>query len=256
MEFARKFCKGYYAPWGFVVTGASNLSSLHDLIYGNYLVRRVKEDVLDQLPEKIRQVVELDEVELEESDSVLDMFNTNAVLKSADSMFIEFMETVFEETQKVIVFAHHKAMMDSVQAICEKTKSKFIRIDGAVPATKRFELVEKFQNNAEIKVAILSITAASTGIDLTAANVVIFAELYWEPGTMQQAEDRTHRIGQKNAVLILIPTLTRFERRVQEMLLEKVGIIKRVMDGGIDDSIKDTDLMKSLAEEFSIPIRK
>ncbi len=61
-------------------------------------------------------------------------------------------------------------------------------------------MVNDFQNNSEILVAILSITAMGVGFTLHASSNIIFAEMYWTPSVMLQAEDRAHRIGQKNSV--------------------------------------------------------
>lgn len=57
-----------------------------------------------------------------------------------------------------------------------------IRIDGSTTSALRQEFVSKFQSDDSVRVAILSITAASTGLTLTAAELVIFAELFWNPG--------------------------------------------------------------------------
>lgn len=65
---------------------------------------------------------------------------------------------------------------------------------------KRQEYVKQFQNDPRIRVALLSTTAAGVAITLTASSCVWFAELYWTPGLLIQAEDRCHRIGQKEDV--------------------------------------------------------
>merc|ERR1712126_579956 len=61
--------------------------------------------------------------------------------------------------------------------------------------------VDRFQTVDSVKVALLSITAANAGITLTAAQLVVFAELFWNPGVLCQAEDRVHRIGQTDSVV-------------------------------------------------------
>ena len=59
-----------------------------------------------------------------------------------------------------------------------------------------------FQTDDNVRVALLSITAANSGLTLTAAQLVVFAELFWNPGILTQAEDRAHRIGQTDSVTV------------------------------------------------------
>ena len=71
-----------------------------------------------------------------------------------------------------------------LQTELEENKHDFIRIDGATPSEQRTQLVEKFQTDENCLCALLSICAANSGITLTAASLVCFAELYWNPGIL------------------------------------------------------------------------
>ncbi|BFZ17035.1 hypothetical protein BsWGS_20074 [Bradybaena similaris] len=109
----------------------------------------------------------------------------------------EYMEMLCEDDQlKFLVFAYHHDMMDGIQQTLSERKVKFVRIDGNTRSSDRQVYVNQFQSDPETKVAILSILAAGVGLTLTAAKLVVFAELYWTPGVMIQCEDRAHRIGQ------------------------------------------------------------
>lgn len=78
-------------------------------------------------------------------------------------------------------------------------KFKSIRIDGEVDIRIGKQELTSFKNNKDVA-ALLSISAAGVGLTLTASSTVVFAELHWTPGMLIQAEDRAHRIGQKNCV--------------------------------------------------------
>ena len=109
---------------------------------------------------------------------------------------LEFIDTLIESRVKFIIFAHHFEVMDAIEDAVVRKKISHVRIDGKIEVHKRYEAVRKFQTETECMIAILSLTACSTGITLTAASTVVFAEMNWTPGIMVQAEDRAHRIGQ------------------------------------------------------------
>ena len=103
---------------------------------------------------------------------------------------LEYLEEVLEQTAKVIIFAHHHFFMDAIQEKLDALKIGYMRIDGSTRQDQRGELVKKFQGNASTRAAILSIMACKEGLTLTAAHTVVFAELSWVTGYMEQAEDR------------------------------------------------------------------
>ena len=108
----------------------------------------------------------------------------------------EYVSDLLECGAKFLVFAHHLPVLNGVEECVKAKKAKYIRIDGGTPSSERQRLVSVFQQQADVRVAVLSITAAGTGLTLTAAHTVVFAELHWTPGVLLQAEDRAHRIGQ------------------------------------------------------------
>ena len=179
--------------------GSSNTKELH-LIIQCLMIRRLKKDVLNQLPPKRRQKIEIDvefEVFLEDSKekiSVMDNYLKTGLSKIKG--IISYLKDILLNKEKLLLFAHHKLVLDAIEKMANKNKIDYIRIDGSTPQEKRFEYINKFQNNKETLIAILSLTAASTGITLTAAKLVVFAELAWTPALLVQAEDRAHRIGQ------------------------------------------------------------
>uniref|UniRef100_A0A1D1Y6V2 Zinc finger Ran-binding domain-containing protein 3 n=2 Tax=Anthurium amnicola TaxID=1678845 RepID=A0A1D1Y6V2_9ARAE len=229
-EYGNRYCRG--GVFG-LYQGASNHEELHNLMKATVMIRRLKKDVLSELPVKHRQQVFL---ELGEKDmkQVRALFRELEVIKnniqtcdsqekvkslkisqrniinkiyndSAEAKIpavIDYLGTVIEADCKFLIFAYHQPMIDSIHKYLLKKKVGCIRIDGSTPTSTRLELVSKFQEKDDIKAAVLSIKAAGVGLTLTAASTVIFAELSWTPGDIIQAEDRAHRIGQVHSVNI------------------------------------------------------
>lgn len=140
---------------------------------------------------------------------------------------------------KIIVFAHHHSVLDQIEASLKAIPT--IRIDGKTSPKKRQELVVSFQKDTRVRVAVLSTTAAGVGITLTASATVWFAEMYWTPGLLIQAEDRSHRIGQKNDVNVLYYVA----RDTLDEVLWKLAVRKFIAVGEmVDGSTSTLDVNK------------
>lgn len=87
----------------------------------------------------------------------------------------EYLSQLIENDVKMIIFAHHRHMMDGLSDLLTKAKISFMRIDGETPPEKRASHVKDFQEKSSIRVALLSITAAGVGLTLTASSTVVFA---------------------------------------------------------------------------------
>lgn len=179
------------------------MNELRTLLEEKLLIRREKKDVIQQLPTKMREMVILnpDLIQLntkslkqasnkmeenlkgmEKRGALLGYFQETSKAKSC--AVAEYVLDLLEQDKKFLVFAHHQSMLDVLEQELISNKYEYIRIDGSTGSEKRQTLVDRFQNTDTIKCALLSITAANSGITLTQANLVVFAELFWNPGIL------------------------------------------------------------------------
>lgn len=138
------------------------------------------------------------------------------------------MEDLINDSKKFIVFGHHHTMLNEISNCMNRLNVNYIRIDGKTKNQDRGLLVERFQTDKNCRVAILSLGACNSGITLTSTNLIIFAELTWNPSTLAQAEARAHRIGQKKDVICryLIASNTA-DDYIWKMLQNKQEVLKK-----------------------------
>eukprot|EP00798_Chlamydomonas_sp_ICE-L_P027613 gene27613-7250_t len=140
-----------------------------------------------------------------------------------------------ENDTKFLIFAHHKDLLEGIEQAVVKAKVGYIRICGSTPAKTRSSLVDKFQEDDACKVAVLGIKAAGTGLTLTSASTVLFAEMTWVPGDILQAEDRVHRIGQTSSVNIqFLMVHNSIDDIMWEGIQGKLDTVGKVLDGKAD----------------------
>lgn len=274
--FTKRYCDAFDNGFGQDYTGASNLGELQQKLKASCMIRRLKKDVLTDLPAKTRQIIELPPTK--EMKSVLDRENAAwelhedtlaqlverrdraaitqdddehreacKLLKAAYTVAFAEMSTVRKETglaklsiclqhiedcleqvQKLIVFCHHKKVASEL-AFSLKSYSPMMFV-GDTPQQERMANVDRFQTDPNCRVAIVSISAA-VGITLHAASHEIFVESDWVPANLSQAEDRAHRIGQKNAVLVQHLVL---EGSLDAKMLKTVIAKQEVIDEALD----------------------
>lgn len=224
-DFAMRYCDGRQGRWGLESKGCSNSEELAAIMSRRLMIRRLKCDVLKDLPEKRREVVyvsgptidaRMDDLQKARADyekinamdrkheSLLEFYSLTGIVKAA-AVCEHILENYFypdAPPRKVLIFAHHQIVLDTIQVEVNKRKLGSIRIDGKTPSHQRTALCDQFQTDETCRVAVLSITAAGVGITLTAASVVVFAEIHFNPGYLVQAEDRAHRVGQKDSVFV------------------------------------------------------
>jgi len=246
-HYGKHYCNGQYDGRGWDFSGASNLSELEERLRSTVMIRRLKSDVLKDLPQKRRQMIELENngataivkkemdqwaayqdrlqelkaaVEVakltDDTDSYMEAV---AALRKASSAAFEEMAAIRRDTAiamipyaadhigdllesdegKLIVFAHHHAVQDQLLALFPEIA---VLHRGGLSDEMKEAAVTAFQTDPKVRVFIGSIQASGVGITLTAGNKVLFTEEDWVPGNMTQCEDRAHRIGQNENVLV------------------------------------------------------
>ena len=136
---------------------------------------------------------------------------------------ISTVQNILENNEKTLIFTQYKEMGDILcKVIAEECNTDPLFFHGSLTVPQREDLIDRFQNNDDSKIMILSLKAGGTGLNLTSATNVIHYDLWWNPAVEDQATDRTYRIGQdKNVMVHRMITLGTFEEKIDEMLKSK-----------------------------------
>lgn len=133
---------------------------------------------------------------------------------------------------KCLIYFQMTKMMDMIEDYLTYKGYKYVRLDGSTTLEKRRDLVSDFQTNDDIFIFLLSTRAGGLGINLVAADTVIFYDSDWNPTIDSQAMDRAHRLGQQRQVTVYrMICKDTIEQKMRDIANQKEQIQKLVMEG-------------------------
>lgn len=240
-----------------------------------FILRRLKHDVLKELPEKIESVhtIELNreqkkiymaylEKVQKETREVLDQAgyqksrikifsaltrlrqiccHPGLFLEGYDGesakldLLIELVEEALEAGQHLLIFSQFTTMLALMAQAFDQRSWPYFYLDGNTPPKDRLHLVNRF-NQGERSIFLISLKAGGTGLNLTGADTVILYDLWWNPAVESQATDRAHRIGQKKVVQVIrLLTQGTIEEKIYSLQQKKRDLIEQVINSQGDD---------------------
>jgi SWI/SNF-related matrix-associated actin-dependent regulator 1 of chromatin subfamily A len=256
LSFAKRYCAAEKGEYGWKTGGASNIEELTVQLHG-VMLRRSKDDVL-ALPPKLRTWLPVEVPSGTGARAIKKVFellagdtrpvpSRNAALQRRGRLLallvearqalafakatatLDFVKGAIDQGEKVIVFS---CFDDPIQKLAKELGDSAVVVTGKTPSAMRQPLVDRFQNDADVRVFVANIIAGGTGLNLTAATQVVFNDLDWVPTNHWQAEDRAYRIGQKRTVnvtyFVARDTIDDF---VQAVLETKAALVNAIVEG-------------------------
>jgi SWI/SNF-related matrix-associated actin-dependent regulator of chromatin subfamily A-like protein 1 len=242
-EFATRYARMWKAPWGLDVSGSSNLPELKALMQPHVLRRR-KEDVFTDYNEPQVSLITFDlpvdkREQLFDADALVE--NPNAlmafeglaeVMKEAGLRKVkpatEFIENLMESNEQVVVFVHHKDVAAQLTEALKKHKPA--TITGDTPRKQRDTYIDEFQAGKRL-VVIGNIAAMSEGVDLSAADTVVFVEATWQTSALEQASSRIENISKQSfrPLIYLLTIRASLDHNVLGKVLRKLNVIDQII---------------------------
>ena len=262
-QFGHQFCGMEHNGYGFSYSGATNTELLNFLLK-SIMIRRDKKEVLKDLPPKRREfmyigipnkIIRMHEVAERELTNALKDYRMRGLSTEERSerrmlaitalgylrqvvgmakaeQTLEVVRPTLETGEKIVIFGHHKAVLDKLEEDVTKAGYKNVRIDGQVTGSKRQQLIDEFQDNPDCKVMIASILAMGMGVNLVGASSVFIVERQWTPAVEEQGEDRLWRIGQEKEVTVwYLVTADTVDDKMNDLIERKREMVSRIIDG-------------------------
>ncbi|WP_051189091.1 DEAD/DEAH box helicase [Halalkalibacillus halophilus] len=237
-----------------------------------FILRRVKQDVLTELPDKIESVNHseltkeqkqlylgyLEKIQGEAASAISEEGFQKSRMKILagltrlrqlcchPSLFIDeyegesgklnqlldMIETARENGHRILIFSQFSSMLKIIYDNLSKIGENVFYLDGQTPSKERVELVNRF-NEGEKDIFLISMKAGGTGLNLTGADTVILYDLWWNPAVEEQAAGRAHRMGQKNVVQVYrLITKGTIEEKIHALQQRKRELIENVIQPG------------------------
>lgn len=251
--------------------------SLHDSLRP-YLLRRTKEEVLKDLPNKTEIILYTGMTDMQRDIYLSILKRDRSLLSSNKSVlmnivmnlrkccnhpyFFDNMEPTFDDEyvlgehivnncgkmiildkllaklkkdgKKVLIFSQMTRMLDILQDYFHLRDYSYERLDGSIRSDERNLAVKNFNENDSTFIFLLSTRAGGLGLNLTVADTVIFYDSDWNPQMDLQAQDRAHRIGQKNKVLVIrLITVNSIEEKILERANFKLDLDTKIIEAGM-----------------------
>lgn len=151
---------------------------------------------------------------------------------------MQYIRNAVDSDHKVLLFSQFTSVLELVQDKLKEAGFSFYVLTGQTPKKRRMEMVEAFQRN-EVPLFLISLKAGGTGLNLTAADIVIHFDPWWNVAVQNQATDRAHRIGQRNTVTVykLIASDT-IEDRIVTLQDKKQELADQLLSGDSTQTLR------------------
>ncbi|MBC6314663.1 DEAD/DEAH box helicase [Listeria grandensis] len=235
-----------------------------------FLMRRLKRDVVKELPDKIETNLYSELTEPQKTIYLAYLEKIQQELASNDSndqedrikllagltrlrqiccdpaLFVENYEggsgklvqlfdtiqTARESGKRILIFSQFTSMLQIMRAQAEEAGYRYFYMDGSTPSKSRMDLVNAF-NAGDADLFFISLKAGGTGLNLTGADTVILYDLWWNPAVEEQAASRAHRIGQKNVVQVIrMITKGTIEEKIYNLQKKKQALMDALIQPG------------------------
>ena len=260
-NFIEKYCGNSNTKWGKDIRrGASNLKDLNKNLRENCFLRREKSKVISDLPEKTRTYIkmainskkykelmkEFSQLKRNKKFEKIEQLRQLAANEKLDSVK-EWINNFQESEGKLVVFAYHT----EIQKKLLEAYPNAAGICAGMTDVERNDNKNRFMEDDDCRIIICSLKSGSVGLTLTAASNVLFAEMDWCAANNSQAEDRCHRIGQKNAVNVwYVIAQDTIEEYIYEVVEKKRELIDKIYQNTTKEhNIKIEQLQVSIIDE-------
>lgn len=242
-DFAVRYAKMWSAPWGLDTSGASNLPELKAMMKPHVL-RRKKEDIFKDYKEPQVSLITFDlpnDKREQSFDADALVANPNAllafeglaeVMREAGMRKVkaasEFIDDLLQANEPVVVFAHHKDVVAELEKLLMVHKP--VTVVGDTARAKRDQAIADFQAG-KTKCIIGNIAAMSEGVDLSAADTIVFVECTWSTSALEQASSRVENINKSGIppVIYILTIKASLDHTVLAKVLKKLNVVSQII---------------------------